>query len=134
MSQPRPSQPIQLQYPISTLDLFQFNATRAAYRQATAQQAPPFDASQPLKGCADPAPNGQPYLVFDSTAGATGYVSQMTLGSQAFLAHALIETQRGHGVGAPGQWTLTSGTLDCVYDPPVTAASANAVTDPVKGH
>ena len=40
---------------------------------------PPFDATQPLKGWADPSPAGQPYLVFDSTAAATGYISQMTL-------------------------------------------------------
>jgi hypothetical protein len=79
MSQPQPAQPNQPQYQISTLDLFPVYATRAAYQQATAQQAPPFNPSQPLKGWADPAPNGQPYLVFDSTAGATGYVSQMTL-------------------------------------------------------
>jgi hypothetical protein len=79
MSQPQPTQPNQPQYPISTLDLFPVYLTRAAYQQATAQQAQPFDAAQPLKGWADPAPTGQPYLVFDSTAVATGYISQMTL-------------------------------------------------------
>jgi hypothetical protein len=46
---------------------------------ATGQQAPPFDPSQPLKGWADPASTGQPYLAFDSVAAATGYVSQMLL-------------------------------------------------------
>jgi hypothetical protein len=79
MSQPQPTQPNQPQYQISTLNLFPAYATRAAYQQATGQQAPPFDPSQPLKGWADPAPAGQPYLVFDSTAAATGYISQMTL-------------------------------------------------------
>jgi hypothetical protein len=79
MSQPQPTQPNQPQYQISTLDLFPVYATRAAYQQATGQQALPFDPSQPLKGWADPAPNGQRYLVFDSTAAATGYVRQITL-------------------------------------------------------
>jgi hypothetical protein len=79
MSQPQPTQPNQPQYQISLLDLFPVYATRAAYQQATGQQAPPFDATQPLKGWADAAPTGQPYLVFDSTATTTGYVSQMTL-------------------------------------------------------
>lgn len=79
MSQPQPAQPNQSQYQISTLYLFPVYATRAAYQQATGQQAPPFDPTQPLKGWADPAPTGQPYLAFDSTAAATGYVSQMNL-------------------------------------------------------
>jgi hypothetical protein len=222
MSQPQPIQPNQPQYPISTLDLFPVYATRAAYQQATAQQAPPFDATQPLKGWADPAPTGQPYLVFDSTAVATGYISQITLtppqaaqlnlsgvynypayvsaptdaqevgpygpigtvspnqvclqadaqtianeiaplypgqtlsvvqensgvyhyvygldprrqwyiqiGNTAILAQALIETQNLSGVGAPGNWVLTSGALNWVYDAPVTAAPPNAVTVPV---
>jgi len=61
------------------LNLFPAYATRAAYQQATGQQPPPFDPSQPPKGWADPAPNGQPYLVFDPTAAVTGYVSQLTL-------------------------------------------------------
>lgn len=77
MSQPQPTQPNQPQYQLSTLDLFPVYAARAAYQQATGQQAPPFDAAQPLKTWADPAPTGQPYLVFDSTAAATGYVSQI---------------------------------------------------------
>jgi hypothetical protein len=222
MSQPQPIQPNQPQYPISTLDLFPVYATRAAYQQATAQQAPPFDATQPLKGWADPAPTGQPYLVFDSTAIATGYISQITLppaqaaqlnlsgvytypayvsaptdaqevgpygpigavspnqvclqadaqtianqiaplypgeplsgvqensgvfhyvygldprrqwyiqiGNAAILAQALIETQNDYGVGAPGNWVLTSGALNWVYDAPVTATPPNSVTVPV---
>jgi len=77
--QPQPAQPDHPQYQISTLYQFPLYATRAAYQQATGQQAPPFDATQPVKGWADPAPTGQPYLVFDSTAAVTGYVSQMTL-------------------------------------------------------
>ena len=79
MSQPQPSQPNQPQYQISLLDLFPVYATRAAYQQATGQQAPPFDATAPIKGWTDPAPSGQPYLVFDPTAAATGYVSPITL-------------------------------------------------------
>jgi hypothetical protein len=79
MSEPQPIQPNQPQYQISMLDLFPVYATRAAYQQATGQQAPPFDATQPLKGWTDPSPSGQPYLVFDSTAAATGYVGQIAL-------------------------------------------------------
>jgi len=79
MSQPQPAQPNQPQYQISVLDLFPSYSTRAAYQQATGQQAPPFDATEPLKGWVDPSPAGQPYLVFDSTAAATGYVSQIML-------------------------------------------------------
>lgn len=222
MSQLQPAQPNQPQYQISTLNLFPAYATRAAYQQATGQQAPPFDPSQPLKGWSDPAPSGQPYLVFDSTAAATGYVSQMTLtaeqasqlnlpgvynypvyvspptdaveagpygpvgpaspdavclqteaqaianqiaplfpgqtvsvlqqnsglfhyvygsdprrlwyvqvGNAAFVAQTLIEARNGHGAGAPGHWTLTSAGLNWIYDPPVTAAPAGAVTIPV---
>jgi hypothetical protein len=79
MSQLQPAQPNQPQYQISTLDLFPVYAARAAFQQSTGQQAPPFDPSQPLKGWTDPSPNGQPYSIFDSTAAATGYVSQITL-------------------------------------------------------
>jgi hypothetical protein len=74
-----PAQPNQPQYQISALNLFPVYATRAAYQQASGQQAPPFDATQSVKGWADPAPSGQPYLVFDSTAAATGYLSQLTV-------------------------------------------------------
>jgi hypothetical protein len=81
MSQPQPTQPNQPQYQISTLNLFPVYTTRAAYQQATGQQAPPFDPTQPVKGWADPAPTGQPYLVFDSTAVGTGYLNQLTLSS-----------------------------------------------------
>ena len=79
MSEPQPIQPNQPQYQISMLDLFPVYATRAAYQQATGQQAPPFDATQPLKGWTDPSPSGQPYLVFDSTATAAGYIGQIAL-------------------------------------------------------
>jgi hypothetical protein len=230
MSQPQPAQPDQPQYQISLLDLFPGYSTRAAYQQATGQQAPPFDATQPVKGWADPSPSGQPYLVFDPTAAATGYVSQITLtpaeaaqlnlagvynypayvspptdaqevgpygpigavspdqvclqadaqsvanqiaplfpgqsisvvqqnggvfhyvygldprrqwyiqvGNTAYLAQELIEDMYSHGVGAPGHWAMAQAAgapagqsaLMWVYDPPVTAAPANAVTIPV---
>src|SRR5579862_9722823 len=70
MSQTLPAQPNQAQYQISALDLFPVYATRAAYQQATGQQAPPFDASKPVKGWADPAPASNPvtYTVFDPAA------------------------------------------------------------------
>ncbi|HTQ53623.1 MAG TPA: hypothetical protein VMI94_04130 [Bryobacteraceae bacterium] len=229
MSSPQTTQPNQPQYQISALNLFPVYATRAAYQQATGLQAPPFDATQPVKGWADPAPSGQPYLVFDPGATATGYLSQLTVpaaqasrlnlpgtynypayvpastgaievgpfgpvgpaspdmiclqsdaqavataiaplfpgqtlkvfetmkqgqamyyysypanelrrawafqvtmgGSPVILfAQQLIDGQNAHGVGAPGHWTLSS-TLNWVYDAPVTAAPANAVTLPV---
>ncbi len=79
MAQAQPTQPNQPQYQIAALDLFPVYASRAAYQQATGQQPPPFDVTQPLKDWADPAPSGQPYLYFDSTAVATGFVSQMSL-------------------------------------------------------
>jgi hypothetical protein len=79
MSPTQPAQPNQPQYQISALNLFPVYATRAAYQQSSGQQPPPFDPTQPLKGWADPAPTGQPYLVFDSTAAATGYLSQLTV-------------------------------------------------------
>jgi len=82
MSQPQPAQPNQPQYQLSALNLFPVYATRAAYQQATGQQAPPFDAGEPIKGWADPAPMGQPYTVFDPTAAANGYISQMILSPQ----------------------------------------------------
>ncbi|HLY16627.1 MAG TPA: hypothetical protein VKR61_05355 [Bryobacteraceae bacterium] len=79
MSQPQPAQPGQPQYQISALYQFPVYATRAAYQQATGQQAPPFDSTRPLKGWMDPAPSGQPYNVFDATASATGYVAKLNL-------------------------------------------------------
>src|ERR1051326_1259676 len=69
----------QAQYQISVLNLFPTYASRAAYQQATGQQAPPFDPSQPLKRWFDPAPTGQSYLVFDSSAADSGYVSQLAM-------------------------------------------------------
>lgn len=79
MSQPQPIQPNQAQYPISLLNLFPVYATRSAYQQASGQQAPPFDPAQPVKGWADPAPDGQPYVVFDPGALVSGYVSQLAV-------------------------------------------------------
>jgi len=77
MAQSQPTQPNQPQYPISVLNLFPVYTSRAAYQQATGQQAPPFDPSQPIKGWADPTPSGQSYLVFDSAA--PGYFDQLTV-------------------------------------------------------
>jgi hypothetical protein len=53
------------------------------------------------------------------------------IGNAAILAQALIETQNDYGVGAPGNWVLTSGALNWVYDAPVTATPPNSVTVPV---
>lgn len=227
MSTAQPTQPSQPQYQVSALNLFPVYATRAAYQQASGQQAPPFDPAQPVKGWVDPAPSGQPYLVFDSTAASTGYLSQISVpAAQAsrvnlpgtylypayiakptnatelgpfgpvgpaspdmiclqsdasavattlaplfpgqslavfetmkqgqamyyyaypadeprrawafqvringslttMFAQQLIEAQNVHGAGAPGHWALGATGLTWVYDPPVTAAPANAVT------
>src|SRR5579862_1513578 len=76
---PQPTQPNQPQYQIAALNLFPVYTTRAAYQQATGRQAPPFDPAQPVKGWLDPTPSGQPYLVFDSNAASTGYLSQLNL-------------------------------------------------------
>jgi len=64
-----PVQPSLPRYPISDLYLFANYADRAAYLAAAATQAPPFNPALPIKGWADPAPNGQPYLVFDDASG-----------------------------------------------------------------
>jgi len=79
MSQSQPIQPNQPQYQIALLNLFPVYATRAAYQQATGQQAPPYDPTEPIKGWADPAPSGQPYTVFDPTAANTNYIGQIIL-------------------------------------------------------
>jgi hypothetical protein len=63
-----PAQPNLLQYPISDLYLFTNYLDRAAYLAAVGTQAPPFNPALPIKGWADPAPGGQPYLMFDRAA------------------------------------------------------------------
>ena len=63
-----PLQPNLLQYPISDLYVFTNYADRAAYLAAVGTQAPPFNPALPIKAWADPAPGGQPYLMFDATA------------------------------------------------------------------
>jgi len=219
MSQTQPTQPNQPQYPLSDLYLFPAYATRAAYQQATGQQAPPFNPALPIQTWADPAPSGQPYLVFDATAAASGYVSHLMLpaaqastlnlpgvynyppyvsaptdavetgpygpignvspdqvclqadaqeianeiaplypkqtvsvvqqntgvyhivygvdprrqwviqvSNTTYIAQTLIEAKNLHGVGAPGHWVLGAGGVTWVYDTPVTAAPANAIT------
>src|ERR1035438_3983508 len=55
--------------PISALYLFAVYLTRAGYLAVTGNQAPPFDPTKPVKNWFDPAPNGQPYLMFDTAAG-----------------------------------------------------------------
>jgi hypothetical protein len=63
-----PVQPSLPRYPISDLYLFANHADRAAYLAAAGTQAPPFNPALPIKGWADPAPSGQPYLMFDAAA------------------------------------------------------------------
>jgi hypothetical protein len=57
---------------------------------------------------------------------------QVTTGgcTTTLFAQQLIEAQNVHGVGAPGHWTLGTAGPNWVYDAPVTAAPANAVTLP----
>jgi len=76
---PQPGQPDQPQYLISELNLFPVYTSRAAYQQVTGQQAPPFNPALPIKQWADPSPTGQPYIYFDSTNAAGGYLSQFAL-------------------------------------------------------
>jgi hypothetical protein len=63
-----PAQPDLPQYPISDLNLFANYADRAAYLAAVGTEAPPFNPALPIKGWADPAPNGEPYLMFDAAS------------------------------------------------------------------
>ena len=77
-----PVQPDLLQYPISDLYLFTNYADRAAYLAAVGAQAPPFNPVLPIKGWADPAPGGQPYLMFDSTA-PPSYTVEVTVPASA---------------------------------------------------
>jgi hypothetical protein len=79
MATTQPAQPNQPQYQISALYLFPVYSTRAAYQQATGQQAPPFDPTRPVKQWLDPAPSGQPYNVFNPNATNTKYVSQLSM-------------------------------------------------------
>jgi hypothetical protein len=80
MSQPQPNQS---QYQISTLDLFPVYASRAAYQQATGNQAPPFDPSRAPQYWEDPSQPGKSgivtYLIVDTTNAATGYLGQLTI-------------------------------------------------------
>jgi hypothetical protein len=55
--------------PISALYLFAVYLTRASYQATFERQAPPFDPTKPVKNWFDRDANGQPYLMFDTTAG-----------------------------------------------------------------
>ena len=84
--------------PISSLYLFPVYSTRAAYLAATGQQAPPFNPALPIKQWSDPAPSGQPYLMFDTKAGVTfelplpaAFASAVNLPGAATYA-AFVET------------------------------------------
>ena len=102
-----PAQPNLRQYPISDLYLFASYSTRPAYVAAAGTQAPPFNPALPVKQWLDPAPSGQPYLVFDTTAGKT-----LELPIPASVAGA---------VNLPGTYnypayveTPTDAMIDCV--------------------
>jgi hypothetical protein len=83
MSQPQPAQPNLPQYPISALDLFPVYASRAAYQQATTNQAPPFDPTRAPQYWEDLSQAGKSgtvtYLTVDTTDAATGYLGQLTI-------------------------------------------------------
>ena len=72
-------QPSQPQYDVSNLYLFPVYSTRAYYQTATGQQAPPYDATKPIKQWADPSPSGAPYLFVDPAAQATDFLNQVTI-------------------------------------------------------
>jgi hypothetical protein len=119
-----PAQPNLPQYPISDLYLYPNYATRAAYQTATGQQAPPFNVALPIKGWSDPAPNGQPYNVFDATAAATGYVVQLTVpptvaasvnlpGSYVYPPYVTVPTD-AQEVGPYGPVGAVSGDVVCL--------------------
>ena len=76
-----PAQPNLKQYAIGALYRFPNYATRALYLAATGKQAPIFDPSLPIKGWADPAPDGSPYLLF-----ANGVVQSLSIPSSAASA------------------------------------------------
>jgi hypothetical protein len=81
-----PAQPSLPQYPISDLYLLPNYGDRAAYVAAVGNQAPPFNPALPIKGWADPAPDGQPYNFFDGTSPSTGYVIQLPVPAAAAVA------------------------------------------------
>jgi hypothetical protein len=87
MSQPQPIQPNQPQYQLSTLDLFPVYASRAAYQQATGNQAPPFDSTRAPQYWEDPSEAGKSgtvtYLIVDTANPATGYLGQLTITAAA---------------------------------------------------
>ena len=77
-----PAQPNLLQYPISDLYLFPSYMDRAAYLAAVGTQAPPFNPALPVKEWVDPAPGGQPYLMFDASASPT-YTVELAIPASA---------------------------------------------------
>jgi hypothetical protein len=97
--------------PISSLYLFPVYPTRAAYLAATGQAAPPFDPKQPVKQWLDPAPNGQPYLMFDTTAGKL-----LSLPLPAAVASVL--NLPGAATYATFVETPTAATQNCPYVAP----------------
>jgi hypothetical protein len=229
MSQPQPAQPNQPQYPLSTLDLFPVYASRAAYQQATTNQAPPFDPTRPPQYWEDLSQAGKTgtvtYLIVNTANAATDYLGQLTItaaaaasvnlpgvytyppyvsaptdaievgpfgtvgaaspntvclqasaqavanaiaplfpgltptvaqqttgvyyytygvdprrvwyvqvGTQSFIAQALIEAQNSHGVGYPGSFQLQNGAVNWVAGTPVTQPPATqaSVATPIR--
>jgi hypothetical protein len=126
MSQPQPIQPNQPQYQLSTLDLFPVYASRAAYQQATGNQAPPFDPSRAPQYWECQSQAGKSgtvtYLIVDTTDAATGYLGQLTITAAAAAS-----------VNLPGIYTYTpyvSALTDAIVVGPfgfVGTASPDAV-------
>jgi len=138
---PIPAQPNLLQYPISDLYLFPVYATRAVYQTATGQQAPAFNSAQPIKQWFDPSPNGQPYLIFDTTAGqlitlplAASVASTVNLpGSYNYPAY--VETPTDATVNCAGGYVAPTPILPatlCLKSEAIAIAAAIAPLFPGK--
>ena len=91
--------------------------------QAVANALAPLYAGQTISVVQEN--NGLYHYVYNLDPRRQWYIQ---IGNQVLLAQGLIEAQNIHGVGAPGHWSLASTGLNWIYDPPVTAAPANATT------
>lgn len=56
--------------------------------------------------------------------------SGWTAGGVQLNCQALIEMKNSHGVGAPGHWAASAGTVVWIYDSPVTQPPAGAPSIP----
>lgn len=125
MSQPQPAQPNQPQYHLSVLNLFPVYPTRAAYQQATGQQAPPFDATRAIQPWFDPSPTGQPYNVFDPNTAAN--LAAANNNSPGTLSSLSLPAAQAATLNLPGAYTYTP------YVPAPTDAMEYGPSGPIGG-